>query len=69
MEILGYIGAVLMGLVLGGSQGARALNKTIPEALAKAGLRDAKVRVVHQTGAAMRDEVEARYRDDRRPRA
>ena len=50
-------------LVLGGSQGARALNQTIPEALAKAGLRDAKVRVVHQTGAAMRDEVEARYRE------
>ena len=43
--------------VLGGSQGSQALNQTVPEALAGLGLD-----VLHQTGAAMRDEVEARYR-------
>ncbi|MCB9657009.1 MAG: undecaprenyldiphospho-muramoylpentapeptide beta-N-acetylglucosaminyltransferase [Sandaracinaceae bacterium] len=50
-------------LVLGGSQGARALNQTVPAALAKAGLAGGTVRVVHQSGAAMRDEVEQRYRE------
>ena len=48
-------------LVMGGSQGARALNLSAPEAFAKLpeSLRPAKV--VHQTGAAMVDEVQARY--------
>lgn len=49
-------------LVLGGSQGSQALNQTVPEALAKAGLAQRGIEVVHQTGAAMREEVEARYR-------
>ncbi len=49
-------------LVMGGSQGAKALNETLPEALAKAGVARRGVEVVHQTGAAMRDEVQARYR-------
>src|SRR5690606_29613338 len=48
-------------LVLGGSQGARSLNASVPEALAKAGLAERGVRVVHQTGESMRDEVAARY--------
>jgi UDP-N-acetylglucosamine--N-acetylmuramyl-(pentapeptide) pyrophosphoryl-undecaprenol N-acetylglucosamine transferase len=48
-------------LVLGGSQGARSLNEKVPAALARAGLRGLGVRVVHQTGAAMVDEVAARY--------
>ncbi len=50
-------------LVLGGSQGARKLNEDVPLALAKAGLADRDLEVVHQTGESMRDEVEARYRE------
>lgn len=50
-------------LVLGGSQGAKALNETVPEALARLDLASLGVRVLHQTGAAMRDAVEARYRE------
>jgi UDP-N-acetylglucosamine--N-acetylmuramyl-(pentapeptide) pyrophosphoryl-undecaprenol N-acetylglucosamine transferase len=49
-------------LVLGGSQGARALNQVVPEALALAGLRELGLTVVHQTGEAMVAEVEQRYR-------
>ena len=48
-------------LVLGGSQGARSLNTHVPAALARAGVRALGVRVVHQTGAAMVEEVSARY--------
>jgi UDP-N-acetylglucosamine--N-acetylmuramyl-(pentapeptide) pyrophosphoryl-undecaprenol N-acetylglucosamine transferase len=50
-------------LVLGGSQGARALNEIVPQALAQAGLAEFGVSVVHQTGAAMAPAVEARYRE------
>jgi UDP-N-acetylglucosamine--N-acetylmuramyl-(pentapeptide) pyrophosphoryl-undecaprenol N-acetylglucosamine transferase len=50
-------------LVLGGSQGAKSLNQLVPEALAKAGVRELGVSVVHQTGAAMVDEVQRRYRE------
>jgi len=49
-------------LVLGGSQGARSLNTHVPAALARAGVRALGVRVVHQTGVAMVEEVSARYR-------
>jgi len=49
-------------LVVGGSQGARVLNQVVPEALARAGLAESGLEVLHQTGAAMRDEVDARYR-------
>ncbi|MGB5809177.1 MAG: undecaprenyldiphospho-muramoylpentapeptide beta-N-acetylglucosaminyltransferase [Polyangiales bacterium] len=49
-------------LVLGGSQGARKLNEELPKAFASAGLADRRMRVVHQTGASMRDDVEATYR-------
>lgn len=48
-------------LVLGGSQGARSLNMHVPPALARAGVRQLGVRVVHQTGAAMVAEVSERY--------
>jgi UDP-N-acetylglucosamine--N-acetylmuramyl-(pentapeptide) pyrophosphoryl-undecaprenol N-acetylglucosamine transferase len=50
-------------LVLGGSQGARKLNEDVPRALAATGLAGRGLRVVHQTGAAMRDEVEATYQE------
>lgn len=50
-------------LVLGGSQGARVLNETVPAALADLDLASRGVEVLHQTGAAMRDAVEARYRE------
>lgn len=48
-------------LVLGGSQGARALNETVPEALARIGVGARGLSVVHQTGEAMREQVEAHY--------
>ncbi|MFW6050310.1 MAG: undecaprenyldiphospho-muramoylpentapeptide beta-N-acetylglucosaminyltransferase [Myxococcota bacterium] len=48
-------------LVLGGSQGAKALNETVPDAFALAGLHELGFEVVHQTGESMRDAVEARY--------
>ncbi len=44
-------------LVLGGSQGAKVLNDTVPEALA--GLNNLEIR--HQTGSAMQAEVADRY--------
>jgi UDP-N-acetylglucosamine--N-acetylmuramyl-(pentapeptide) pyrophosphoryl-undecaprenol N-acetylglucosamine transferase len=50
-------------LVLGGSQGARALNELVPGALARAGLADLGISVVHQTGTAMVEAVSARYRE------
>ena len=50
-------------LVLGGSQGARKLNEDLPRALALAGVADRNLEVVHQTGEAMREEVEAIYRE------
>jgi UDP-N-acetylglucosamine--N-acetylmuramyl-(pentapeptide) pyrophosphoryl-undecaprenol N-acetylglucosamine transferase len=50
-------------LVLGGSQGARALNEIVPEALARAGLAQLGLSVVHQTGAAMVEPVRQRYRE------
>lgn len=45
-------------LVLGGSQGAQALNELLPEALAQV---RAPLSVVHQCGAAHSEAVEARY--------
>ncbi len=44
-------------LVLGGSQGAEALNKSIPKALA--GMNN--IDVLHQTGDVMRQQVENQY--------
>lgn len=50
-------------LVLGGSQGARCLNEQVPAALAEAGVVGEGLVVVHQTGEAMREAVQARYRE------
>ncbi|WP_374087717.1 undecaprenyldiphospho-muramoylpentapeptide beta-N-acetylglucosaminyltransferase [Methylomicrobium lacus] len=46
-------------LIVGGSQGAQRLNEIVPEAMAR--LKD--IQVLHQTGAAMQEEVAARYRE------
>jgi len=48
-------------LVVGGSQGAQALNTIVPEALALMA-REARPRILHQAGNAHRDAVDARYR-------
>jgi UDP-N-acetylglucosamine--N-acetylmuramyl-(pentapeptide) pyrophosphoryl-undecaprenol N-acetylglucosamine transferase len=49
-------------LIVGGSQGAKILNEVVPDALAV--LRtDAMLQIKHQTGAAMRDQVESRYKE------
>jgi len=48
-------------LVIGGSQGARKLNEAIPSALARLAPVGSSFEIVHQTGAAMRDEVAAQY--------
>jgi UDP-N-acetylglucosamine--N-acetylmuramyl-(pentapeptide) pyrophosphoryl-undecaprenol N-acetylglucosamine transferase len=45
-------------LVLGGSQGAKTLNETVPRALGRVG---APLQVVHQCGPAHREAVEALY--------
>lgn len=47
--------------VLGGSQGAKALNEVVPAALAKLDLGARGIDVLHQTGESMRAGVEARY--------
>ena len=48
-------------LVIGGSQGARGLNEHVPDALARAGVAKLGIQVVHQAGAAMLEQVQARY--------
>ena len=48
-------------LVLGGSQGARALNERMPDAIARARRAVGNVTVVHQTGKEKVDEVRAAY--------
>lgn len=48
-------------LVLGGSQGARALNDNVPEALAVAGVGQRGIAVLHQAGASAVADVQARY--------
>ena len=46
-------------LIIGGSQGAQALNEAIPAALAKF----ENIEVIHQTGAAMQAQVAKKYQD------
>jgi UDP-N-acetylglucosamine--N-acetylmuramyl-(pentapeptide) pyrophosphoryl-undecaprenol N-acetylglucosamine transferase len=46
-------------LVVGGSQGASILNEVVPDALAALA---ATVQIKHQTGAAMLEQVESRYK-------
>jgi UDP-N-acetylglucosamine--N-acetylmuramyl-(pentapeptide) pyrophosphoryl-undecaprenol N-acetylglucosamine transferase len=48
-------------LVLGGSQGSRALNETVPKLLAKLDLSRLGYEVVHQTGEAMLESVRTSY--------
>jgi UDP-N-acetylglucosamine--N-acetylmuramyl-(pentapeptide) pyrophosphoryl-undecaprenol N-acetylglucosamine transferase len=64
-EIAGLFGQPRAGrhapprvLILGGSQGAKALNETVPEALAAVGI---PLDIRHQTGEASRADTEARY--------
>jgi UDP-N-acetylglucosamine--N-acetylmuramyl-(pentapeptide) pyrophosphoryl-undecaprenol N-acetylglucosamine transferase len=55
-------GDALGVLVVGGSQGATAVNRIAAEALATLA-RERRLRIVHQTGQASLDETTARYRD------
>jgi len=48
-------------LVLGGSQGAQALNRSVAEALASAGVAGRGIAVLHQAGASAVADVQARY--------
>ena len=48
-------------LVLGGSQGAKALDESVPAALAQAGVTALGLQIVHQASAASVDAVKARY--------
>ena len=48
-------------LVMGGSQGAKAIDEWVPEAMAKGGIAD-QVRVRHQCGAGRETEVLGAYR-------
>lgn len=59
----GFQAAKTQVLVLGGSQGAQALNRVVPAAFGLLGERRglASVHVMHQSGESMRDEVEAAY--------
>ena len=59
-RLAGREGALRL-LVLGGSQGARALNEAVPVALAKLG--GAAVEVRHQCGEKLRAEAERAYAD------
>ncbi len=53
-------GGALRLLVLGGSQGARALNQAVPHALAALGM---PVEIVHQSGEKLLDEARKAYAD------
>ena len=53
-------GGALRLLVLGGSQGARALNNAVPQAVATLGL---PVEILHQAGEKMLDEARKAYAD------
>jgi UDP-N-acetylglucosamine--N-acetylmuramyl-(pentapeptide) pyrophosphoryl-undecaprenol N-acetylglucosamine transferase len=54
--------SALRVLVLGGSQGAKSLNETVPEALARVRSRaEQPIEVVHQCGPAHGDAVTTRY--------
>ncbi|MBL8601240.1 MAG: undecaprenyldiphospho-muramoylpentapeptide beta-N-acetylglucosaminyltransferase [Myxococcales bacterium] len=48
-------------LVLGGSQGARAINEVMPDTVAALRARGLACKVIHQTGTASRDAVAAAY--------
>ncbi|MGZ4978377.1 MAG: undecaprenyldiphospho-muramoylpentapeptide beta-N-acetylglucosaminyltransferase [Methylobacter sp.] len=53
-------------LVVGGSQGAQILNEVVPESLAALGAtmaNDKAIQITHQTGTAMQEQVENRYKE------
>ncbi|TRW91391.1 undecaprenyldiphospho-muramoylpentapeptide beta-N-acetylglucosaminyltransferase [Candidatus Methylobacter oryzae] len=53
-------------LIVGGSQGAQALNEAVPGAFAALGSDSATgktIQIKHQTGAAMQKQVESRYQE------
>ena len=56
---------VLSVMILGGSQGARALNEKIPDILRQvtASRRDRKVEIIHQSGERWKESTINRYRD------
>ncbi len=56
-------GAIPTVVVIGGSQGAKALNENVPGAIAALAAHGSRVRVVHQTGEKARESVEAAYRE------
>lgn len=56
---LEHRGGPMRLLVLGGSQGARALNEAVPQVLAQ--LSDAQIEVRHQCGEKLRAEADAAY--------
>lgn len=51
-------------LVMGGSQGAHALNAMVPDALCRAVRQGGELQVVHLSGAADEERVRDRYRED-----
>jgi UDP-N-acetylglucosamine--N-acetylmuramyl-(pentapeptide) pyrophosphoryl-undecaprenol N-acetylglucosamine transferase len=54
-------GELLSVLVIGGSQGARALNESVPGAVAHAISRGVSLHITHQTGEPERDKVLQAY--------
>ena len=51
-------------LILGGSQGARGLNKRLPDALARVAREGFAVEVLHQAGGGREEEVRALYKEE-----
>ena len=49
-------------LVIGGSQGARALNNQLPDIFASTLKQERSIEVWHQTGSVQRDQIEQHYR-------
>ncbi len=58
-------GATLALLVFGGSQGARAINEKMVEALPRLSHLRLGLKIVHMTGEKDRDRVEAAYKENR----
>ncbi len=61
MDAEGFEARARTVLVLGGSQGAKALNDTVPEVLAAAGAVQSGLRVIHQTGKDAQPRVAEHY--------
>ncbi len=60
-EVRGQAGASVRVLVLGGSQGAQAINERLPDAIARAQRVHPALSVVHQTGREREADVRAAY--------